>query len=82
LLPDINVKVEITTDFKTGVLTVPRSAVFSRAGENAVLLPDGRGTVIQPVQVGLANNDKFEILQGIKTGDTIIGNPGEVLVAE
>jgi len=82
LMPDINVKVEITTDMKENALVVPRSAVINHEGEFIVLLPEGKGTVIQPVKIGLATNNKFEILDGIEVGDTIVVNPREVLVIE
>ena len=82
LLPNINVKVEITTDLKTGTLTVPRSAVFSHEGKSAVLLPDGEKTVIQPVEVGLKSYNEIEIIEGIEVGDSIINNPREVLVGD
>lgn len=82
LIPDITVKVEITTDLKENALVVPRSSVFSHEGKYAVLLPEGKGTVIQPVEIGLATNNEFEILDGIEAGDTIVVNPREVLIVE
>jgi HlyD family secretion protein len=82
LIPGINVKVLITTDVKNDALVVPRSAVFNHEGKSAVLLPEGKGTVIQPVEIGLATNSLFEILAGIDAGDAIVVNPREVLVVE
>ena len=82
LLPNINVKVEIITDFKANALVVPRSAVFSYQGGYAILLPDETGTVIRKVDVGLITYNEMEILQGIHAGDSIAINPREVLAIE
>jgi len=82
LIPDINVKVEITTDRKENALVVPRSAVFSHEGKSAVLLPDGAQTIIKPVDIGLVTYDEIEILKGIEAGDSVVINPGEILAGK
>jgi HlyD family secretion protein len=82
LIPDINVKVEITTDMKTNALMVPRSAVFSREGKSAVLLSDGTRTTVRPVEVGLVTNEEIEILQGIEPGASVVTNPDVVLAGK
>jgi HlyD family secretion protein len=78
LIPNLNVRVEITTDLKTNVLVVPRSAVFSRDSSTAVLLQEGELAVAKPVVIGLVTPDEVEILSGIKAGDFVVTNPGEV----
>ncbi|MBN1567551.1 MAG: HlyD family efflux transporter periplasmic adaptor subunit [Acidobacteria bacterium] len=77
LIPNLNVKVEIATDFKANVLIVPRSAVFNDEGKPAVLLLEGTGTKAKPVNLGLFTSEEIEILQGIDEGDSIVLNPGE-----
>jgi HlyD family secretion protein len=78
LIPNLNVKVEITTDFKTNALVIPRNALFSHEGKSAVLLLEGKKTVAKPVDLGLITPEEIEILQGIQAGDAVILNPGEV----
>jgi HlyD family secretion protein len=80
LIPNLNVKVEITTDFKANALVVPRSAVFNYQGKPAVLLSEGTGTIAKPVDLGFVTAEEIEILRGIKAGDTVVLNPGEANV--
>jgi HlyD family secretion protein len=77
LIPNLNIKVEITTDLKRDVLVVPRIAVFRRAGTSAILAPEGERTVTKSVVIGLVTSDDIEILSGIKAGDFIVTDPGE-----
>jgi HlyD family secretion protein len=78
LIPNLNVKVEITTDFKANALVVPRSAVFNRDGNPSVLLLEGKEKITKPLDLGLITSDEIEILDGIHAGDSVVLNPGEV----
>jgi HlyD family secretion protein len=77
LIPNLNVKVEITTARKGDVLVVPRSAVIQREGKPVVLVSEGGRTVVRPVELGLVTSEEIEILRGIGDGDSIAVNPGE-----
>lgn len=77
LIPNLNVKVEITTARKADVIVVPRSAVIRQNGKPAVILSEGNRTVVKPVELGLVTSEEIEILQGISAGDSIAINPGE-----
>lgn len=78
LIPNLNVKVGITTARKTDALVVPRSAVFSPNGKPSVLLPGGKTPQQKQVVLGLVSSEEIEILQGINAGDSVIINPLEV----
>ena len=78
LIPNLNVNVEITTDLKPNVLTVPRSALYSPNGEKAVLVLQGEKAIVKPVVPGLVTSDEIEILQGIREGDKVVLNPLDV----
>jgi HlyD family secretion protein len=78
LIPNLNIQVEITTALKINALVVPKSAVFNRDGKPVVLLSEGLNTVVKPVEYGLFNSKEIEILAGIKEGDSVVTNPGEV----
>jgi hypothetical protein len=77
LIPNLNVKVEIITNFKANALVIPRSAVFDYKGKPAVLLQEGTSRTIRPVTRGLVTSEEIEILHGIDAGDSIVLNPGE-----
>jgi HlyD family secretion protein len=79
LIPNLNVKVEITTDRKTDVLVIPKSAVFNQNGKPAVRLLEGKSTAVKPVDLGLITSEEVEILSGIKAGDSVVLYPGESL---
>jgi multidrug resistance efflux pump len=78
LIPNLNVKVGITTARKTEALVVPRSAVFSPNGKPSVLLAGGKLPQLKQVVLGLVSAEEIEILQGINAGDSVVINPLEV----
>jgi HlyD family secretion protein len=77
LIPNLNVKVQITTAVRSDVLVIPRSAVIRQAGKTSVLLSEGERTIVKPVELGLVTSEEIEILSGVKAGDTVVINPGE-----
>jgi HlyD family secretion protein len=77
LIPNLNVKVEITTSLKENALVVPRSAVFSDEGKFAVLLSQGDRIIAKPVTTGLFTSETIEILGGIREGDFVVLYPAE-----
>jgi HlyD family secretion protein len=77
LIPNLNVKVEITTAHKADVLVVPRSAVIQRDGKPSVLVSEGGRTVVRPVELGLVTSEEIEIMRGISDGDSVAVNPSE-----
>jgi HlyD family secretion protein len=77
LIPNLNVKVEITTALKKDALVVPRSAVFNAQGKPSVLLLEGTRMVTRPVTMGLVTTDEIEILSGIAAGDSVALYPAE-----
>ena len=81
-IPNLNVKVEITTDFKANALVVPRSALFNYGGKPAVLVLEGKNRKAKPVDLGLITSEDIEILSGIEAGDSVILNPGEAMIAK
>lgn len=77
LIPNLNVRVEITTDLKEDALVVPKKAVFNHDGKPAVLVSEETGTVTKPVDLGLVTPEEIEILHGISEGDSVVLNPAE-----
>jgi HlyD family secretion protein len=77
LIPNLNVKMDITTDRKTNVTVIPKSAILNHNGKPAVLLVDGKSTVAKPVDLGLITSEEVEILNGIRAGESVVLYPGE-----
>jgi HlyD family secretion protein len=77
LIPNLNVKVEITTDRRTDALVIRKSAVFNQNGKPSVLFSDGKSITTKPVDLGLVTSEEVEILSGINAGDSVVLYPGE-----
>jgi HlyD family secretion protein len=77
LIPNLNVKVGIATDYKADTIVVPRSALFNSGGKLSVLISEGARAIARPVDIGLSTSEKVEILHGVNAGDSVLANPGE-----
>ena len=75
LIPNLNVKVEITTMRKSDAIVVPRGAVFSPDGIRSVRIFDGKTAITKPVVSGVVTTEEIEILEGVREGDEVIINP-------
>jgi HlyD family secretion protein len=73
---DYRVRVRIVTSEKDQALVVPRSAIFRGAdgGWQAFMIRGGRAR-LQPVEVGLMNDDRVEIKKGMEAEETVVLAP-------
>lgn len=72
--------VEIETEIKENVLSVPNSAVKLYQGGRAIqVLENGKPKYI-PIKIGIKGNERTEILEGIKEGQEIITGAKNVLI--
>lgn len=75
LMSGMNVDVEIFSDSRENVLTVPIDAVHKLKGEYMVTVKDSEGNKNDvKVELGLATKDKVEITSGLKSGDVVVYN--------
>lgn len=82
LKPGMSAEIEIITDTKNDVLTVPTHAVMEKFEENSengeeektheVYVAKGGKAKKVEVEVGDKNWEKTEILKGVKAGDTVV----------
>lgn len=72
LKPGMYARVRLTAQRKADALTVPRTAVVDSEGRRGVFLPDGQSAKFQPVQTGLQDNDRVEIVEGLTDGQRVI----------
>lgn len=80
LLPGMSAQVDLSATRRDAPLVIPADALVIRANgsEVAVVRPDG--TVhIQKIDVGRDYGDRLEVVNGLKEGDTIIQNPGDIV---
>jgi len=77
LLPNVNVEVRILVHEQRAVLVVPRGAVRYDQGQHFVLAYDGDVVHRRDIKVGVAGENKYEVLSGLVQGDKV-ALPGEV----
>jgi HlyD family secretion protein len=70
LLPNTNVIVQVTVKQRFNVLSVPREALHTDAGDYVYRVIDGK-LVRTPVQVGVVNLTRVEITSGLSEKDTV-----------
>jgi HlyD family secretion protein len=71
LLPNTNVTVTVTELQHDNVLSLPREALHTEGMNDYVYRIIGDRLLKTPIQVGLSNNDRFEITGGLKQGDLV-----------
>ncbi len=72
LLPGFYGKVNLSSDEKATMVTVPISALAGNEGDYSVLINDNGTAKKQKVTIGETNKNDIEITSGIKDGDQII----------
>jgi HlyD family secretion protein len=73
---DFTVRVRIFTDARSDALLVPRPAIFRSpdGGWQVYVVRQGRAR-LQPVEVGLMNDDRVEIRAGLQADDLVVLAP-------
>lgn len=71
LLPNTNVTVTVTTSQRFNVLSVPREALRTEGASDYVFRVVGGKLVRTPVQVGVVNLTRVEIIGGLTEKDTV-----------
>ncbi|WP_238900437.1 efflux RND transporter periplasmic adaptor subunit [Clostridium sp. YIM B02500] len=72
LLPGIFGKVQLISEEKAQVITVPISALAGNEGDYSVFLNDNGTAKKQKITIGETNENNVEITDGIKEGDQVI----------
>jgi len=79
LLPGMYAQVDLSSDRTNPPLLVPSDALIFRADGTWVAMMRADHTVhLQRIEVGRDYGDRLEVLSGLRDGDTIIPNPGDV----
>ena len=72
LKPDMFANVEIITDLHSTAISIPQSAVLKDGEKQVVFIADGSGYKKREVTVGIASNDRVEIIEGLAAGDKVV----------
>lgn len=80
LMPGMSAQAELSTTQRDAPLVIPADALVIRANGSEVAVVQSDGTVhIEKIRVGRDYGGLLEVLDGLKEGDTIVQNPGDVL---
>ena len=84
VLPEMSAKVTflsrpLTPEERKPFVAVPRSAVFTREGEQSVFLVQEEKALKVPVRIGREFGDMLEVLKGVELGDRVVLDPPESL---
>lgn len=72
LRPGMFVEVEILVERRTDVTVVPRDAVTERGGERVVFVLDGQRVSRRSVALGLGDDERVEVLEGVEPGERVV----------
>ncbi|MEK6323932.1 MAG: efflux RND transporter periplasmic adaptor subunit [Acidobacteriota bacterium] len=78
LRPGSYARAEIVSANNSVVLGVPANAVVTFAGIDKVILVQDGKAVERPITLGRRTGDWAEVLSGLKTGDAVVINPGNL----
>ena len=88
LRPGMSVSVDIQTETKSGIITVPIQSVTTRTDttkivqkvtdeeiRTLVFITDGERALAKDVKTGIQDNSYIEVLSGVSEGDRVISSP-------
>jgi RND family efflux transporter MFP subunit len=79
LFPGMYAQVDLSSARANPPLTVPSDALIMQPGGSMVAVVRPDNTVhLQKIEVGRDYGDRLEVINGLRDGDTIIPNPGDV----
>ena len=80
LLPGMYARVAIMSAGANAPLRIPSDALIVRGdGTEVALVRDGGTVHLQKIEVGRDYGDRIDVLSGLREGDRIIANPGDVV---
>jgi RND family efflux transporter MFP subunit len=78
LRPGSFVRAEIMVDAGTSTLAVPKDSIVTFAGIDKVILVESGKAIERRVSIGRSAAEQVEILSGIREGDMVVLNPGNL----
>jgi len=78
LRPGSYARAEIVSDGSNAAIAVPVNTIVSFAGIDKVILVQDGKAVEKPITLGRRTADFAEVLSGLKVGDAVVINPGNL----
>ena len=80
LRPGMFVEVVVVVEQRPDVVVVPRDAIANRAGKSVVFVLDGQQVSRRDIRLGLGDDDKVQVLDGVAEGDRVAVRGLETLI--
>ena len=80
LRPGMFVEVIVVVEQRPDVVVVPRDAIASRAGKSVAFVLDGQRVSRRDLRLGLGDDDKVQVLDGVAEGDRVAVRGLETLI--
>ena len=74
-----SIDVKIVTNEKNQVLLLPENAVFEKNNAQCSLIVQDSKVKMKKLKIGLKDKENYEVLEGLKEGDSVIVNPSNEL---
>ena len=75
-------KAEIVVASEQSAILVPKSSIVTFAGVDKVIVVENNQTVEKRVRTGRKAQEQVEIVEGLKAGETIVVEPGNLVGGE
>ncbi len=75
IAPGYSLDVQFTTAERTNIITVPKTALFTYEGEDALLVIENGRETIRPVKTGLETRQEVVITEGLAEGEKFVLDP-------
>jgi membrane fusion protein (multidrug efflux system) len=72
LKPGMYARVSLTIEQRANALTVPSNSLVNIEGQRGVFLAQNNTAAFRPVEVGIEESARVEVLSGVKDGDRVI----------
>jgi RND family efflux transporter MFP subunit len=72
LKPGMYARVQLIAERRPNAIVVPRAAVVDIEGQRGVFIAEGQTAKFRPVQTGLQDNDRIEILSGLDDNERVV----------
>ncbi len=83
LKPGMYATLRIAGAERAGVVTIPRDAVLSTGERNVVFVREASGRLApREISVGVANDERIEVLRGLAAGETVVASATFLIDAE
>ncbi|HEY7159751.1 MAG TPA: efflux RND transporter periplasmic adaptor subunit, partial [Acidobacteriota bacterium] len=82
LRPGSFAKAEVIVASEQPAVLVPKTAIVTFAGLDKVIVVENNQTLEKRVRTGRQTKDQVEILEGLKAGETIVVQPGNLVGGE